>query len=221
MIISGGVNVYPAETEVALELASQRRRVRRWSACPIRSGGERIVAAVVPKGEVDRGRRCSAGQGERRVRSGPEGGPLLRLAAAQRHRQGRQEEARRGVGTRDDARRGGRGLAGRVRRSSTPCWRRSTTTAGSKETPADGWDTRDTVGHLADTNDVMYRARSPVATRDLMSDATRGRSGADVDLRSRTAVDAFTAWQMAKVREMSWQEVYAWWQDDDVPGCTT
>ena len=41
-----------------------------------------------------------------------------------------------------------------------------------KETPADGWDTHDTIAHLADTNDVMYD-RSPDGPRPReRSDAT-------------------------------------------------
>ncbi len=77
----------------------------------------------------------------------------------------------------------------------------------SKETPAVGWDTRDTVGHLADTDDVMFESVTG-GTRDLVSDA-RVATG---EAPSPTSVDDFTAWQVARVREKSWQDVYAWWR---------
>jgi uncharacterized protein (TIGR03084 family) len=77
----------------------------------------------------------------------------------------------------------------------------------NKETPAVGWDTRDTVGHLADTDDVMYESVTG-GSRDLISDAGVATGGTP----SPTDVDAFTAWQVAKVREKSWQDVYAWWR---------
>jgi uncharacterized protein (TIGR03084 family) len=75
-----------------------------------------------------------------------------------------------------------------------------------KETPAVGWDTRDTIGHLADTDDVMYESITG-GQRDLMSDAREATGGEP----SPTAVDDFTAWQIEKVRKLSWQDVYAWW----------
>lgn len=77
----------------------------------------------------------------------------------------------------------------------------------SKETPAVGWDTRDTVGHLADTDDVMFESVTG-GSRDLYSDAREATGGTP----SPTSVDDFTAWQVARVRQKSWQDVYAWWR---------
>lgn len=76
-----------------------------------------------------------------------------------------------------------------------------------KETPAVGWDTRDTIGHLADTDDVMYESVTG-GSRNLMSDA-REATGGDP---SPTAVDDFTAWQIERVRQKDWQDVYSWWR---------
>lgn len=52
MIISGGVNVYPAETEVALNTHPNVDEATVLGV-PDPKWGQRIVAAVVPKGEVD------------------------------------------------------------------------------------------------------------------------------------------------------------------------
>ncbi|HYZ90934.1 MAG TPA: maleylpyruvate isomerase family mycothiol-dependent enzyme [Actinomycetota bacterium] len=75
------------------------------------------------------------------------------------------------------------------------------------ETPAVGWDSRDTIGHLAGTDDLMYESitSEPQALLAATAEAT---GGADP---SPTAVDDFTAWQIEKVRKLSWQDVYAWW----------
>jgi acyl-CoA synthetase (AMP-forming)/AMP-acid ligase II len=51
MIISGGVNVYPAETEIALN-AHPRVDEATVLGVPDPKWGQRIVAAVVPKGDV-------------------------------------------------------------------------------------------------------------------------------------------------------------------------
>lgn len=77
-------------------------------------------------------------------------------------------------------------------------------------TPAEGWDTRDTVGHLADTNEIMHDSVTG-AGRDLLREAQAAAEGID-DLASEDAVDAFTAWQMTKVREMTGPQVHAWWR---------
>ncbi len=77
-----------------------------------------------------------------------------------------------------------------------------------KETPAVGWDTRDTIGHLADTDDVMYESITG-GSRDLMSDAREASGGATP---SPTGVDEFTAWQVERVRQKSWEDVHAWWR---------
>jgi uncharacterized protein (TIGR03084 family) len=79
-------------------------------------------------------------------------------------------------------------------------------TGWRKETPAVGWDTRDTVGHLADTDDLMYESVTG-GSRDLMSDVREATGRAP----SPTSVDDFTAWQVERVRKMSWEDVYAWW----------
>lgn len=76
-----------------------------------------------------------------------------------------------------------------------------------KETPAVGWDTRDTVGHLADTDDIMYDSVTG-SGRDLLSAAAEAMDGEP----SPTGVDDFTAWQVERVRKMSWQDVYSWWR---------
>lgn len=75
------------------------------------------------------------------------------------------------------------------------------------ETPAVGWDVRDTIGHLADTDDVMFDSITGGA-RNLVTDAQVAVGGTP----SPNDVDAFTAWQISKVREKSWQDVYAWWK---------
>lgn len=76
-----------------------------------------------------------------------------------------------------------------------------------KETPAVGWDTHDTVGHLADTDDIMYDSITG-SGRDLLTAAAEASGG----LSSPTTVDDFTAWQVERVRQKSWEEVYAWWR---------
>ena len=80
-----------------------------------------------------------------------------------------------------------------------------------KETPAVGWDTRDTVGHLADTNDIMYDSVTN-GSRDLMSEAQAAVEGTATAAADPGAVDLFTARQIEKVRTMSWQDVHAWWK---------
>jgi uncharacterized protein (TIGR03084 family) len=82
-----------------------------------------------------------------------------------------------------------------------------------KETPAVGWDTHDTIAHLADTNDVMYASVTGTGP-DLASaalDAVREAQG-NFDITDPRAVDVFTARQVERGRQKSWQDVYAWWQ---------
>lgn len=69
-----------------------------------------------------------------------------------------------------------------------------------KETPAAGWDTRDTVSHLADTNDIAYDCVTD-GPRTLIFEAQQVGG----------TVDDFTAHQVAKGRAMSSADVYAWW----------
>jgi len=78
-----------------------------------------------------------------------------------------------------------------------------------KATPAEGWDTRDTIGHLADTNDVMLSSVTG-GPRDLFAEAQAAAK--ELDLASDQAVDAYTAWQMTKVRQMSGRETHDWWR---------
>ena len=86
--------------------------------------------------------------------------------------------------------------------------------AAGKETPAVGWDTRDTVGHLADTNDIMYDSITDGA-RDLMSEAAAAVEGTNTPAADPKAVDLFTARQIEKVRKMSWPDVHAWWRSSN------
>lgn len=81
-----------------------------------------------------------------------------------------------------------------------------------KQTPAEGWDTHDTIAHLADTNDVMYGSVTGTGP-DLASAAIEAirESGGNLDFTDPGAVDVFTARQVERGRTMSWQEVYAWW----------
>lgn len=78
----------------------------------------------------------------------------------------------------------------------------------STPTPAEGWDVRDTVGHLADTDDLMFESITG-GERDLLADAREAGGGAEP---SPSSVDDFTAWQVARVRTMPWNDVYAWWR---------
>ena len=82
-----------------------------------------------------------------------------------------------------------------------------------KETPAEGWDTHDTIAHLADTNDVMYGSVTGTG-RDLFTEAMDAiaESGGSFDPSDPQAVDLFTARQVERGRTMSWPDVYAWWQ---------
>jgi uncharacterized protein (TIGR03084 family) len=82
-----------------------------------------------------------------------------------------------------------------------------------KETPAVGWDTHDTIAHLADTNETMYVSVTGGA-RDLMSEALEAvrEAGGNFDVSDPRAVDAYTARQVERGRKMTWQDVYGWWQ---------
>ncbi|MEX2393671.1 MAG: maleylpyruvate isomerase family mycothiol-dependent enzyme [Actinomycetota bacterium] len=79
-----------------------------------------------------------------------------------------------------------------------------------KETPAVGWDTRDTVGHLADTSDIMFNSVTGTGP-DLMEQAQLASEISGVQWDGPDAVDAFTAVQMQKVRQVPWNEVHEWW----------
>jgi uncharacterized protein (TIGR03084 family) len=81
-----------------------------------------------------------------------------------------------------------------------------------KETPAVGWDTHDTVAHLADTNDVMHGSVTG-SGRDLSTEAMDAvrEAGGTFDVTDPSSVDLFTARQVERGRAMEWQDVYAWW----------
>jgi uncharacterized protein (TIGR03084 family) len=72
--------------------------------------------------------------------------------------------------------------------------------AWSMPTPAEGWDVRDTVGHLAATDDAMYE--SVTAGWPPPSMSTEGIRG----------VDDVTALQVERARKMSVRDVHAWWR---------
>lgn len=84
----------------------------------------------------------------------------------------------------------------------------------SRETLAEGWDTRDTVGHLADTNDLMFRSITGQggglmeAVTEVLEHAERPGPAAN----SPDTVDLFTAWQIERVRKLDWPAVYEWWR---------
>lgn len=74
----------------------------------------------------------------------------------------------------------------------------------STPTLAEGWDVRDTIGHLADTDDIMYASTTEEATGNFV--------GFPTDVSPEDAVDVFTARQVERVRTMAPLEVYAWWR---------
>lgn len=80
----------------------------------------------------------------------------------------------------------------------------------STPTLAEGWDVRDTVGHLADTDDMMYSSTTGQPASNLV-DVAAGQPGS-ADVSPEEQVDLFTAWQVARVREIPAPEVYAWWR---------
>lgn len=69
-----------------------------------------------------------------------------------------------------------------------------------RPTPAEGWDVRDTVTHLADTDDIAYDCVVG-GPRNLMDEAYEAGGG-----------DDFTHAQVLKGRGMSPDEVLAWWR---------
>ena len=80
----------------------------------------------------------------------------------------------------------------------------------STPTMAEGWDIRDTVGHLADTDDMMFSSTTGQPASNLV-DIAAEQPGAE-DMAPEDRVDAFTAWQVARVRKIPPLEVYAWWR---------
>jgi uncharacterized protein (TIGR03084 family) len=80
-----------------------------------------------------------------------------------------------------------------------------------KETPAVGWDTHDTIAHLADTNDVMYDSVTG-GPNDLFAVVQEAASTGGYSAHDPQAVDLFTARQVEKGRGMAWMDVYMWWR---------
>lgn len=84
-------------------------------------------------------------------------------------------------------------------------------------TPAEGWDIRDTVGHLADTDDLMYEAVSDTPLDGPLAKQRSSFAG--------ESLDDFTAWQVEMARALSPREVYDWWRaaterlHDHLAGC--
>lgn len=71
-------------------------------------------------------------------------------------------------------------------------------------TPAEGWDIRDTVGHLADTDDLMYESVTGVRPDGPLAGQRSSFAGG--------GLDDFTAWQVERVRELAPREVLDWWR---------
>jgi uncharacterized protein (TIGR03084 family) len=66
-------------------------------------------------------------------------------------------------------------------------------------TPAEGWDVRDTVSHLADTEEIAHDTATG-GPRPLNDEAARFPTG-----------DAFTLWEVEKGRSMTGPAVLEWW----------
>ena len=82
----------------------------------------------------------------------------------------------------------------------------------STPTLAEGWDIRDTVGHLADTDDLMFASTTGEAGSNLNDIAVDAMTEAGRDVSPEDRVDEFTAWQVGRVRKIPPLEVYAWWR---------
>jgi uncharacterized protein (TIGR03084 family) len=69
-----------------------------------------------------------------------------------------------------------------------------------KPTPAEGWDIRDTIGHLASTDDIMWEGitGTPNPSRRFPEQAA--------------TIDDFTALHVEEARGMEPSDVYAWWR---------
>lgn len=70
-----------------------------------------------------------------------------------------------------------------------------------RPTPAEGWDVRDTISHLADTDDIA------------VDTVTGGPRSLNVEAEHYDSPEAFTLSGCLKGREMSGPEVLAWWKD--------
>ncbi len=67
-------------------------------------------------------------------------------------------------------------------------------------TPAEGWDIRDTIGHLASTDDIMWESITRTANPKRMLP------------ENATSIDDFTAMHVAEARAMTATDVYNWWR---------
>jgi len=78
-----------------------------------------------------------------------------------------------------------------------------------RPTPAEGWDIRDTVAHLADTDDIALDCATG-GPRDLLTEGMGAGSG-----------EAFTHGQVLKARAMSPARVHEWWKTSSRRLCET
>lgn len=76
-----------------------------------------------------------------------------------------------------------------------------------RPTPAEGWDVRDTIAHIADTDDIAYDCATG-GPRDLMQEAMAAGAG-----------DAFTHSQVMKGRSKTPAEVFDWWRTSNARLC--
>src|SRR5438477_10777649 len=67
-------------------------------------------------------------------------------------------------------------------------------------TPAEGWDIRDTIGHLASTDDFMYESVTQTANPNRAMP------------QHPTSIDDFTALHVEEARSKSPKDVLAWWR---------
>lgn len=70
----------------------------------------------------------------------------------------------------------------------------------STPTPAEGWDIRDTIGHLASTDDIMFESITGTSNPKRMLP------------ENATSIDDFTALHVAEARAMSPSDVHNWWR---------
>ena len=69
-----------------------------------------------------------------------------------------------------------------------------------RPTPAEGWDVRDSVSHLADTDEIA------------IDTLTGGPRSFELELERHATPDDFTLWGCRRGREQSGPEVLAWWR---------
>lgn len=69
-----------------------------------------------------------------------------------------------------------------------------------KPTSAEGWDIRDTIGHLASTDDIMWESATGTANPNRKMP------------QQMNSIDDFTAVQVEEARAMKPADVYMWWR---------